>query len=54
MDWRVGGGADLLSFTNLAGDGLGRTDTALREWLGLIAYRITGKTDELLPGPAKD
>ena len=54
VDWRVGGRADLFSFTNLAGDGLGRTDTAIREWMGLIAYRLTGKTSELLPGPAKD
>jgi uncharacterized SAM-binding protein YcdF (DUF218 family) len=54
VDWRVGGSADLLSFTNFAGDGLGRTDTGLREWLGLIAYRLTGRTSELLPGPAKD
>ena len=22
-----------------------------REWLGLIAYRLTGKIDELLPSP---
>jgi uncharacterized SAM-binding protein YcdF (DUF218 family) len=54
VDWRVGGPGDLLSFTIFAGDGLGRTDTGLREWLGLIAYRMTGKTGELLPGPAKD
>lgn len=54
VDWRVGGLADLLSFTLYAEDGLGRTNTGLREWLGLIAYRTTGKTGELLPGPAKD
>jgi len=24
----------------------------VREWMGLIAYRLTGKTDELVPGPA--
>jgi uncharacterized SAM-binding protein YcdF (DUF218 family) len=54
VDWRVGDRTDLVSFTNFAGDGLGRTDTGLREWLGLIAYRLTGKTGELLPGPAKD
>lgn len=54
VDWRVGDRTDLVSFTNFANDGLGRTDTGLREWLGLIAYRITGKTSELLPGPAKD
>jgi uncharacterized SAM-binding protein YcdF (DUF218 family) len=53
VDWRVGGRGDLASFT-FAGDGLGRTDTALREWLGLFAYRLTGKIGQLLPGPAKD
>ena len=52
VDWRVGGRDDLLSFTNIALDGLGRTDAAMREWMGLIAYRATGKIDELLPGPA--
>jgi uncharacterized SAM-binding protein YcdF (DUF218 family) len=52
VDWRVGGRDDLLSFTNIALDGLGRTDLAVREWMGLIAYRATGKIDELLPGPA--
>jgi uncharacterized SAM-binding protein YcdF (DUF218 family) len=54
VDWRVGGRADFLSFANYSGDGLGRTDTAMREWLGLIAYYLTGKTSELLPGPARD
>lgn len=52
VDWRVGKGADVWDFTNIAVDGLGRTDMAVREWIGLIAYRATGKIDELLPGPA--
>tara|TARA_E500000178_G_scaffold85431_1_gene84008 strand:- start:748 stop:1578 length:831 start_codon:yes stop_codon:yes gene_type:complete len=25
-------------------------ETAIREWVGLLAYRITGRTDRLLPG----
>ena len=54
VDWRVGERADLLTFSAIALDGLGRTDVAMREWMGLIAYRATGKIDELLPGPAKD
>jgi len=54
VDWRVGGREDLLSFNNVAGDGLDRTNTAVREWMGLVAYRLTGRIDELLPGPAKD
>jgi uncharacterized SAM-binding protein YcdF (DUF218 family) len=52
VDWRVGGRDDLFAFTNIAVDGLGRVDLAVREWVGLVAYRITGKIDELLPGPA--
>ena len=52
VDWRVGGPDDLFTFSNIAVDGLGRTDIAVREWMGLIAYRATGKIDELLPGPA--
>ena len=52
VDWRVGGRDDLLGFSSFAVDGLGRTDLAVREWLGLIAYRATGKIDDLLPGPA--
>jgi uncharacterized SAM-binding protein YcdF (DUF218 family) len=51
VDWLVGGRDDVLTFTNLALDGLERTTVAVREWIGLIAYRVTGKTDELLPGP---
>ena len=31
--------------------GLARTDVAAREWVGLLAYWITGRTSELLPGP---
>ena len=52
VDWRVGGPDDLFSFANIAVAGLGRTDIAVREWMGLIAYRATGKIDELLPAPA--
>jgi uncharacterized SAM-binding protein YcdF (DUF218 family) len=52
VDWRVGGWDDLFAFSNQATDGLGRTETAVREWAGLIAYRVTGKIDELFPGPS--
>src|SRR6476659_9169256 len=52
VDWRVGGRDDLMAFSNVAVEGLARTDLAIREWMGLIAYRATGKIDDLLPGPA--
>jgi hypothetical protein len=26
-------------------------DIAAKEWIGLIAYRLMGKTDALFPGP---
>jgi uncharacterized SAM-binding protein YcdF (DUF218 family) len=32
-------------------DNLMTMTTALREWVGLVAYHWTGKTDELFPGP---
>jgi hypothetical protein len=54
VDWRMSGRDDLFSFTNVGTDGLGRTEVAVREWIGLLAYRLRGRTGELLPGPAKD
>jgi uncharacterized SAM-binding protein YcdF (DUF218 family) len=51
VDWRVGDRSDLLSFNNLTVDGLARTDTAMREWMGLVAYRLAGRTDALFPAP---
>ena len=50
VDWRVGRLDDLF-VANFAMDGLSRTEIAIREWLGLIAYRLNGKTDTLFPGP---
>jgi len=51
VDWRSGGSGDLLTFSPFALDGLERTEIAVREYLGLAAYRISGKTGELFPGP---
>ena len=52
-DWRTGRG-QLLTFSTFASEGLDHADTALREWMGLAAYRISGKTDALFPGPAAE
>lgn len=51
VDWRVGRAADLVRFSVVAMEGLERTDIAVREWIGLVAYWATGKIDTLLPGP---
>lgn len=53
VDWRVGpDAADVLLSSGTAGDALARTEIAMREWLGLAAYRLAGRTDDLFPGPA--
>jgi uncharacterized SAM-binding protein YcdF (DUF218 family) len=51
VDWRLGARDDLLRFSIFFIGGLGRIDTASREWMGLIAYWITGRTSEFFPGP---
>ena len=50
VDWRVGGRADILTLSSLSSEGLDRVDTGIREWMGLAAYWISGKTRELFPG----
>jgi uncharacterized SAM-binding protein YcdF (DUF218 family) len=32
-------------------ENLTTTTVAIREWIGLVAYRMTGQIDDLLPGP---
>ena len=54
VDWRVGGRTDLLRFSIISADGLVRVDIGLREWMGLFAYRLTGKTSAFFPGPNPD
>ncbi|HEX4557490.1 MAG TPA: YdcF family protein [Xanthobacteraceae bacterium] len=51
VDWRTRGAIDLaLPFESVAA-GLRRTDTATREWVGLLMYRLAGQSSELFPGP---
>ncbi len=51
VDWRLGGRDDLLRFSPYFMSGLARIDLASREWMGLVAYRITGRTLDFFPGP---
>jgi len=51
VDWKVGTQEDLFKYHIVAGNGLQLVDIGVREWLGLIAYRLAGSTDTLLPRP---
>lgn len=51
VDWRTGGSGYPPQFSPFVLDGLERTEIAVREYLGLVAYRVSGKTSELFPGP---
>jgi uncharacterized SAM-binding protein YcdF (DUF218 family) len=51
VDYRTRGAIDMLRPFSPLSDGLRRTDTAMREWVGLTIYRLTGRTDELMPAP---
>jgi len=46
----LGGGRDWWAQPNMF-DRLFMLDMSVREWIGLLAYHLTGKTDELFPGP---
>ncbi len=51
VDWRTRGWSDArLPFDKLSA-GLARSDVAVHEWTGLVAYWLTGRSSELFPGP---
>jgi len=45
----TGGRDDLLKFSDHFVEWLSFVDTAAREWMGIIAYWITGKSSEFCP-----
>jgi uncharacterized SAM-binding protein YcdF (DUF218 family) len=53
VDWRTRGPGDALMPFPTVGDGLRRTDTAVREWVGLSVYWLTGQSSSLFPGPTE-
>ena len=48
-DYRTAGNEPLGLARDNAMDSLQNVTTALREWIGLIAYRFSGRIDEILP-----
>ena len=51
VDYRTPGASDARRPFAFVANGLRRLDIAVKEWLGLLAYRLAGYTDALLPGP---
>ena len=50
VDYRTGAGTAWAVYFNAAGR-LTRLDEAVREYIGLVAYRLMGRTDALFPKP---
>lgn len=51
VDYRTRGSVDLVRLFGSMPDGLKRADLAAKEWIGLLAYRLSGRTDALFPAP---
>lgn len=51
VDFRTHGEGDDSDFPKSVADGFEALDLAAHEWLGLIAYRLAGKTDVVFPAP---
>lgn len=51
VDYRTFGDRRDLRIGREVSAGLSMVDMATREWIGLLAYRIAGRTDALLPAP---
>jgi uncharacterized SAM-binding protein YcdF (DUF218 family) len=51
VDYRTRGIEDLARPFPSLGEGLRRGDVATREWIGLLMYRLAGRTSEFFPGP---
>ena len=51
VDYRTRGGADLWRPFDKVSEGLRRVDVAAREWVGLLAYWLAGRSDSVFPAP---
>jgi uncharacterized SAM-binding protein YcdF (DUF218 family) len=52
VDFRTRGRADLWEAYFWMHEGVEQTDLAFKEWVGLVAYYLSGRTEVLWPGPA--
>jgi uncharacterized SAM-binding protein YcdF (DUF218 family) len=53
VDYRTSGREGVSLFADNTADALANTSTALREWIGLAAYWLSGRIDSPFPSPAK-
>jgi uncharacterized SAM-binding protein YcdF (DUF218 family) len=51
VDWRTRGPQDVARPFQSLGGGLERSDTAVREWVGLLVYWLIGRSAALFPAP---
>jgi hypothetical protein len=51
VDYRTRGAQDLARPFDKVSEGLRRVDVAAREWVGLLAYWLRGRSDALFPAP---
>lgn len=51
VDYRTSGEEGVGLFTDNPADSLQNTTMAVREWIGLVAYWLSGRIDSPLPGP---
>jgi len=51
VDYRVGGPPDTRRLRANAGLSIRLIDVSVKEWIGLAAYYLTGRTDTLFPAP---
>ncbi len=51
VDYRTSGRGDLWHLNGVPTEGFRLVDLALKEWVGLVAYRWTRRTDALFPAP---
>ena len=51
VDYRTRGSTDIWLFFHRPSEGWRRMDLAMREWVGLLVYWLTGRTQEPFPAP---
>ena len=54
VDYLTTGAEELWTLPRALMGGIGITDLVVHEWIGLLAYWITGRISELFPGPISE